>query len=75
LVNLISELQILPVDHHVAHEFGRIRAGLLDQGRPTPEMDLFIASTALAYDLTLVTHNVADFQHLPELRLEDWIGG
>ncbi len=31
-------------------------------------VDLMIASVALAHDLTLVTHNTADFQHIPDLR-------
>ena len=32
-----------------------------------------IASTALVQDLTLVTHNTADFQYVSGLRLEDWL--
>ncbi len=32
-----------------------------------------IASVALVYDLTLVTHNTADFRNVPDLRLEDWL--
>lgn len=73
LTSLLSEMQLLPVDHAVARKFGEIRASLLDQGRPTPEIDLLIASTALLFDLTLVTHNIRDFGHLPGLRVEDWL--
>jgi tRNA(fMet)-specific endonuclease VapC len=73
LTGILSELHLLPVDHNVARKFGEIRAALLDQGRPTPEIDLLIASTALVHDLTLVTHNVQDFAHLPGLRIEDWL--
>lgn len=61
LSNLLSEVRTLPVDGIVARRFGEIRAGLLDSGRPTPEIDLLIASTAIVHDLTLVTHNVQDF--------------
>jgi len=32
-----------------------------------------IASVALVHDLTLVTHNTADFQRIPQLRLDDWL--
>ena len=32
-----------------------------------------IASVALVYDLTLVTHNLVDFQVIPGLRLDDWL--
>ena len=29
-------------------------------------------SIALAYDLTLVTHNAEEFSRVPRLRVEDW---
>ena len=32
-----------------------------------------IASVALVYDLTLVTHNTVDFRNIPGLRLNDWL--
>ncbi len=73
LEELLAELALLPVDHDVARKFGEVRAALLDQGRPTPEADLFIACTALAHNLTLVTHNVVDFDSIPGLHVEDWL--
>jgi tRNA(fMet)-specific endonuclease VapC len=36
-------------------------------------MDLMIAAVALVHNLTLVTHNRADYQHIPGLRLDDWL--
>lgn len=36
------------------------------------KMDLCIAATALERGAILVTRNVRDFQHIPELRIEDW---
>ena len=38
-----------------------------------PPVDLLIASVALVYDLTVVTHNTKDFQHVPDMRLDDWL--
>jgi predicted nucleic acid-binding protein len=32
-----------------------------------------IASVALVCDLTLVTHNTADYRHIPGLRLDNWL--
>jgi len=32
-----------------------------------------IAAVAIVYDLTLVTHNTADFQRIPDWRLVDWL--
>jgi tRNA(fMet)-specific endonuclease VapC len=70
---LLSDVPILPVDHAVARRFGEIRAMLLDQGKPTPEIDLLIGCTALVYDLTLVTQNIQDFTAIPGLRIENWL--
>jgi tRNA(fMet)-specific endonuclease VapC len=36
--------------------------------------DLLIASTALAYGATLVTHNTREFERVPDLQIEDWEG-
>ena len=69
---LLDDLIKLDVTESVANQFAKTRAELLDRGRPTPEMDLFIAATALSHDLTLITHNLQDFQHIPRLKLADW---
>ena len=54
--------------------FGQVRGRLLRRGISVPTSDLMIASVALVHNLTLVTHNTADYQHVPGLRLDDWIG-
>jgi tRNA(fMet)-specific endonuclease VapC len=46
---------------------------LLDAGRPVPLTDLMIAATAIHHDLTMVTHNVADYTAVPGLRIQDWL--
>ena len=73
VTQLLRDVYVLPVDADVAHTFGRVRALLLDQGRPTPGLDLLIAAMALVHDLTLVTHNAADFIAVPGLQIEDWL--
>jgi len=37
------------------------------------ERDLPIAVTALAHDLTVVTHNAREFRRLPGLAVEEWL--
>lgn len=69
---LLDDLMLLDVTEEIADQFARTRAELLDIGRPTPEMDLFIAVTAITHDLILITHNLQDFQHIPGLKLADW---
>ena len=74
LGNFFGDVAVLDVERRVARKFGEVRADQLDRGAFTPEMDLLIASTALVYELTLVTHNVQDFGHVPGLTVEDWLG-
>jgi tRNA(fMet)-specific endonuclease VapC len=71
--DLLSEMVVLDFDSACAKTFGQIRAELLKRGMPVSSIDLMIASVALVNDLTVVTHNVADFRNVPELRIEDWI--
>ncbi len=73
LDELLKDLDVLDFDHRCAERFGIVRGGLLQQGISVNTVDLMIASVALVHDLTLVTHNTADFRNVPELRLDDWI--
>ena len=68
----LSLVTILPFDSAAAREYGALRAHLERAGTPIGPNDLMIASIALAHDLTLVTHNVAEFARVPGLRVEDW---
>ena len=70
---LLLGCHILNVDREVAETFGRIRAGLLDVGRPVGELDLLNAAVALVHGLTVVTHNVADYRDVPGLSIVDWM--
>lgn len=70
---LIELVPVLPFDLAGAEIAGRIRGQQLRRGISFNPSDLMIAATALAHDLTLVTHNVRDFQRVPDLRLVDWL--
>jgi tRNA(fMet)-specific endonuclease VapC len=71
--DLLADVIVLDFDSTCAMEFGRVRAQLLQVGLSVSRLDLLIASVALVHNLTLVTHNTADFQNIPKLRLEDWL--
>ena len=73
IADLLQEVAVLDFDSACAEQFGKVQGGLLRQGIMVPETDLMIASVALIYALTLVTHNTADFQNIPGLRLDDWL--
>jgi predicted nucleic acid-binding protein len=70
---LYYEVNVINLDADCAEQFGQLRVVLRAQGISVNSMDLLIASTALVFDLTLVTHNTAHFRNIPSLRLEDWL--
>jgi tRNA(fMet)-specific endonuclease VapC len=73
LLEMLTDVTVLDVTGVVAAEFGRMRAELMDIGRPAPDMDLLIAATAVAHNLTVVTHNTVDFAGIPGVRTIDWL--
>jgi tRNA(fMet)-specific endonuclease VapC len=73
IADLLREVQLLDFDAACAERFGQVRGSLLQQGITVSRMDLLIASVALVHNLTLVTHNTADYRNVPGLRLDDWL--
>jgi tRNA(fMet)-specific endonuclease VapC len=51
-----------------AELFEEMRSG----GTPVGTLDLQIAATASVHGLTVVTHNVGNFERIPKVDLEDW---
>jgi tRNA(fMet)-specific endonuclease VapC len=73
IFDLLKEVHVIDFDAACAEQFGQQRGALLNIGITASRMDLLIASVALAHDLTLVTHNTADYMHIRGLRLDDWL--
>lgn len=73
IAELLQEVHVIAFDSTCAERFGQVRGSLLQQGVSVPTTDLMIASASLAHNLTLVTHNTADFRSIPGLRLDDWL--
>jgi tRNA(fMet)-specific endonuclease VapC len=66
------QFEVLDFDREDARQAGELRARLAAAGTPIGAYDVLIAGQALARALTLVTHNIGEFQRVPELRVEDW---
>ena len=62
----------IPFDDGAAAEYGRIRGALAAAGTPIGPNDLMIAAIAQSRQLTLVTHNTAEFSRVAGLPIEDW---
>ena len=56
--------EALPVTLEIADTAARIRASGKREGRMLVICDALIAATCIVHELTLVTRNVKDFQHL-----------
>ena len=56
-----AQFRSLPFDDAAASIYGRIRRDLESRGLVIGGNDLLVAAIALANDLTLVTHNTAEF--------------
>lgn len=64
--------RILPVDTQIALIWGNLLASTRKEGIGLSVMDGWIAATAIAQDLTLVTRNTKDFENLPLTLLDPW---
>lgn len=68
-------LQLLPradFTREDASHYAGIRTGLEKAGRDIGPTDTLIAAQALRIGATVVTHNVAEFRHVPKLKATDW---
>ena len=62
LMPIFSSLQLYDVH----------KAGLEAKGQMIGEFDLLIGSCAVYNDLVMVTSNVKHFDHIPNIKIEDW---
>ena len=69
-----QRLQIVPWDNDAAKYYGRIRAILKQQGMPMGDNDLLISAHACSMDIVLVTNNIREFNRVPDLVVENWVG-
>lgn len=74
LAEFLSPLEVLDFPAAAAPVFGTIRALLQHAGTPIGNYDLLIASHALQEGFTLVTNNTKEFNRVPGLKVENWIG-
>ncbi|MBI4320629.1 MAG: type II toxin-antitoxin system VapC family toxin [Chloroflexi bacterium] len=63
---------VLPLTPAIMEQFAILRGNLPRRLRQQiGDMDLLIAATAIEHDLTLLTRNLRDFSHVPNLDLYD----
>jgi tRNA(fMet)-specific endonuclease VapC len=66
------QFEVLDFDREDARHAGELRATLAIAGTPIGPYDVLIAGQAIARKLTLITHNLREFQRVPAILVEDW---
>jgi tRNA(fMet)-specific endonuclease VapC len=69
---LKGKFDVLPVDYAVAEVYAQLRTACEKSGTPVADMDLLIAATAKANNLTIATLNCKDFEIVDGITVEDW---
>lgn len=64
---------VFGLDYSIMDVAAALLVDLEEKGTPLPYGDLFIASTALARNLVLVTNNTEHFSRIEGLVLENWM--
>ena len=65
--------RIIGIDMSVSILWGKIQCLAEKEGKPMPAIDSLIAATGIAYDLTVVTRNVADMEQSGVKLLNPWL--
>jgi tRNA(fMet)-specific endonuclease VapC len=68
----IKKITILPVFNAI-ELYGKEKARLKTKGTIISDLDLFIGTTAIVYNMILVTRNVSEFKRLENIKIENWI--
>ena len=63
---LEDKINFIPFNEPAQSLFGQIKAKLENIGKRLDDMDIMIASTAIAYNLTLITNNINHFERITE---------
>jgi len=64
---LVSPFEVLPCTPEVSWRYGRLYRYLRENGLLIAANDLWIAATALAFEMPVVTRNKRHFARVPEL--------
>jgi tRNA(fMet)-specific endonuclease VapC len=72
LDRLAEVIPVIEPDLAVGEAYGALRTHLERAGTPIGNNDLWIAAHAQSLKVTLISNNIREFGHVPDLRLENW---
>ena len=69
LESLINTYTVIHTNNDICTAWASIKTQSYQKGRPMSEADIWIAATALAFGVPLVTHNKKDFDFIDKLSI------
>jgi predicted nucleic acid-binding protein len=73
ILPFLDNFEILECGQSASEIFAKEKARLKKSGNMLADMDLMIASIAIANDMILVTNNTRHFDRIKNLKLENWL--
>lgn len=73
LTLFLDAMNIVAWDESAIWHFAKHRSKLQQAGTPIGEVDLLLASQALAMNVIFVTNNTREFERIEGLKLENWV--
>lgn len=70
---IIKSAQALAINQQVALKYAELRTSLEKAGTPIGRNDTWIAAEALHHGLTVITDNLAEFERVQGLKVENWL--
>jgi tRNA(fMet)-specific endonuclease VapC len=65
----LKNFQLVDLNLPLMETFAEVRAGLRRSGQIISDIDIFLAATALHYNLTVLTFNKKHFERIPDLKI------
>jgi len=70
-INFLNGVKILNIDKKIGKIFAEQRVNLRVKNKLIDNFDLLIGSTALCYDLTLLTNNIKHFERIETIKISN----
>ncbi len=67
--SFLHNFHLVNLNLPIVETFAEVRAHLRRRGEIIADMDIFLAATALHYDLVVLTYNTKHFARIPNLKL------
>ena len=74
LARFLVPFDIIPYGEVAAKYYGDIRSCLQQRGMLIGSLDMLIAAHALSLSSIIVTNNEKEFNRVPNLKVENWVG-